>query len=51
MLLMGATNRPGELDEAVLRRFTKKIYIRLPDNRERGLIIVKLLQQNHHSLT
>lgn len=30
LLVIGATNRPQELDEAARRRFTKRLYIPLP---------------------
>lgn len=31
VLLVGATNRPQELDDAARRRFTKRLYIPLPE--------------------
>lgn len=31
ILVIGATNRPQELDEAARRRFVKRLYIPLPD--------------------
>lgn len=31
ILIVGATNRPQELDEAVRRRLTKRLYIPLPE--------------------
>lgn len=35
VIVMGATNRPQELDEAVRRRFTKRLYIPLPERSTR----------------
>jgi SpoVK/Ycf46/Vps4 family AAA+-type ATPase len=51
LLIMGATNIPWELDEAVLRRFVKRICIPLPDKTTRTVLIKKLLdkQQNDSS--
>lgn len=45
LLIVGATNRPQELDEAARRRFTKRIYIPLPDQAARRQIIKNLLQK------
>ncbi|GBP74314.1 Spastin [Eumeta japonica] len=35
LIVMAATNRPHELDEAALRRFPKRVYVSLPDVRTR----------------
>eukprot|EP00126_Sphaerothecum_destruens_P007942 Sdes_comp20035_c0_seq2m12833 len=40
---MGATNRPQELDEAVLRRLPKRIYVPLPDHATRCILLDHLL--------
>ncbi|EDW85303.1 uncharacterized protein Dwil_GK18355 [Drosophila willistoni] len=51
ILVIGATNRPQELDEAVRRRFVRRLYIPLPDKDARKQIIVKIIGQVKHNLT
>jgi SpoVK/Ycf46/Vps4 family AAA+-type ATPase len=51
ILLIGATNRPQELDEAARRRMVKRLYIPLPDDKGRRALIAHLLQQQQHSLS
>ncbi|MEM0340370.1 MAG: AAA family ATPase [Acidilobaceae archaeon] len=43
--VIGATNKPWELDEAFLRRFQKRIYVPLPDRKAR-LELLKMLTNN-----
>jgi spastin len=45
ILVMGATNTPQQLDEAALRRFTKRVLIPLPDENARLTLIQQLLQK------
>lgn len=42
IMVMGATNRPEELDEAILRRFSKRVYVRNPDFETRVELFRKL---------
>ncbi|XP_066452218.1 spastin isoform X2 [Eleutherodactylus coqui] len=51
VLVMGATNRPQELDEAVLRRFTKRVYVSLPNEETRLLLLQNLLSKQGSPLT
>ncbi|KPA75181.1 putative katanin-like proteinserine peptidase Clan SJ family S16 [Leptomonas pyrrhocoris] len=44
VLLIGATNRPDELDEAARRRMEKRLYIPLPDEAARRELIQRLLR-------
>ncbi|QCD93951.1 ATPase family AAA domain-containing protein FIGL1 [Vigna unguiculata] len=46
ILLIGATNRPQELDEAARRRLTKRLYIPLPSSEARAWIVRNLLQKD-----
>jgi len=46
LLLIGATNRPQELDEAARRRLTKRLYIPLPSTEARSWIVKNLLEKD-----
>ncbi|XP_035777853.1 spastin-like isoform X1 [Anopheles albimanus] len=45
IVVMAATNRPQELDEAALRRFPKRVYVTLPDLDTRELLLRRLLEK------
>ncbi|CAH2074666.1 unnamed protein product, partial [Iphiclides podalirius] len=51
LLIVGATNRPQELDEAARRRLVKRLYIPLPDSQAREQIITNLLRNETNELT
>jgi spastin len=51
ILVMGATNLPHELDEAALRRFTKRIHVSMPDPPARSALIARLLQKVESSMS
>uniref|UniRef100_A0A3Q3IMG3 Spastin n=1 Tax=Monopterus albus TaxID=43700 RepID=A0A3Q3IMG3_MONAL len=51
VLVMGATNRPQELDEAALRRFAKRIYVTLPDVETRCTLLKNLLEKHGNPLS
>ncbi|XP_078255206.1 spastin isoform X2 [Rhinoraja longicauda] len=50
VLVMGATNRPQELDDAVLRRFTKRVFVSLPNEQTRLLLLANLLAKHRNPL-
>ena len=51
ILVLGATNRPQDLDDAARRRFTKRIYVPLPEPETRKALIELLLKQAPHTIT
>uniref|UniRef100_A0A7S1YZE4 AAA+ ATPase domain-containing protein n=1 Tax=Ditylum brightwellii TaxID=49249 RepID=A0A7S1YZE4_9STRA len=46
VLVIGATNRPHELDDAARRRFVKRLYIPLPEAPDREILLRTLLEKN-----
>ncbi|XP_049279266.1 fidgetin-like protein 1 [Anopheles funestus] len=50
ILIVGATNRPQELDEAARRRLVKRLYIPLPERLARIQILTRLLERERNSL-
>ncbi|MEN2498756.1 MAG: Fidgetin-like protein 1, partial [Marteilia pararefringens] len=51
VLIVGATNRPQEIDEAARRRFTKRLFIPLPDAIARKDQIIRMLKDQNHDLS
>ncbi|XP_049808507.1 fidgetin-like protein 1 [Schistocerca nitens] len=51
ILVIGATNRPQELDEAARRRLVKRLYIPLPEFQARKQIVERLMSNEKHCLS
>jgi SpoVK/Ycf46/Vps4 family AAA+-type ATPase len=51
LLVLGATNRPQDLDEAARRRFTRRIYIPLPDADTRRALLNLMLKKAPHTVS
>ncbi|XP_019158379.1 PREDICTED: uncharacterized protein LOC109155101 isoform X1 [Ipomoea nil] len=47
ILILGATNRPFDLDDAVIRRLPRRIYVDLPDAENRHKILNIILAQEN----
>lgn len=51
VVVVAATNRPQELDDAALRRFTKRVYVQMPDVETRKALVTQLLAKHGSPLT
>lgn len=50
VLVLAATNRPWDLDDALLRRLERRVYVPPPCERARAAIIAKMLSDVDHDL-
>lgn len=49
-MIVGATNRPHEIDEAARRRLVKRIYVPLPCKMARKTMIQQLISKYNHTI-
>ncbi|XP_078442347.1 AAA-type ATPase family protein isoform X2 [Wolffia australiana] len=50
VIVIGATNKPQELDDALLRRLVKRIYVPLPDEKVRMILLKNQLKGRDFAL-
>lgn len=50
ILVIGATNRPQEIDEAARRRLVKRIYVALPELEARKKMVLQLIKQYNNKI-
>ncbi|MFH4984459.1 hypothetical protein AB6A40_011168 [Gnathostoma spinigerum] len=51
VIVMGATNRPGDVDKAILRRMPARFHVSLPNHRARAEILKVILRNESVSAT
>lgn len=51
VIVLAATNRPQELDDAALRRFTKRVYVQMPDFGGRKALLSTLMTKHGSPLS
>ena len=49
IIVLGATNRPFDLDDAILRRFSRRIRVDLPTKEERKQILKVILKDENYT--
>ena len=49
ILIIGATNRPQEIDDAFIRRLSKRLYIPLPNKISRKQLIMRVLEKEREN--
>jgi len=51
VLLMGATNRPWDIDSAIISRFHQRVFVGLPNTMEKEQMLVTALEEGRCALT
>uniref|UniRef100_A0A7S3YUU7 AAA+ ATPase domain-containing protein n=1 Tax=Lotharella globosa TaxID=91324 RepID=A0A7S3YUU7_9EUKA len=47
VIVLGATNRPADIDKAILRRLPRQFEFKMPDQKAREQILAKILKESH----